>query len=187
MTLSTKEQTTLSLVRQLTSLEDWTCESVTYSAGYFPNDIDFTQYYLHQTSTHNLYTFSNPFKCIGKFKNTKATGEYGDFHRKHTKEMDTLYENCKINHNRTLKIVLEEMDISKWNPRSVMGKLDFDRRAEEDGITWAEEEYCGCLGGEGSGVCEDCEPEPTEEVEHTPNKYKYLFGASGNIIKEIVK
>ena len=35
--------------------------------------------------------------------------------------------------------VLEEMDVEKWNPRSVGGKLDFDRRAKEDGIVWDEE------------------------------------------------
>ena len=32
--------------------------------------------------------------------------------------------------------VLEEMDVSKYNPRAVLGKLDFDRRAEADGIVW---------------------------------------------------
>ena len=138
MAISTKQRTTLSLLRQLTSLEDWTCESVDYTTGYFPNDIDFTQYYLHQTSTHNLYTFSNPFKCIGKFKNTKAIGEYAEFHRKHNMEMREQYTKYKIIHNNQLKIVLEEMEVSKFNPRSVMGKLDFDRRAEEDGIVWEE-------------------------------------------------
>ena len=37
------------------------------------------------------------------------------------------------------KEVLAEMEIEKWNPRSVGGKLDFDRRAKEDGIVWDEE------------------------------------------------
>tara|TARA_R110000822_G_scaffold282609_1_gene404169 strand:+ start:85 stop:648 length:564 start_codon:yes stop_codon:yes gene_type:complete len=187
MTLSNKQHTTLSLLRQLTSPKDW--EEVNF--GYYGEGLHepcaFETFYLHQTSTNNLYTFSNPFKCIGKMKNTKLCGEYADFHRKYAKEIQAEYTVRKIFNDIQLKRVLEEMDISKWNPRSVMGKLDFDRRAEEDGITWNEEEYCGCLGGEGSGVCEDCEPEPIEEVEHKPNKYKYLFCESGNIIKEIVK
>tara|TARA_R110002072_G_scaffold174581_1_gene330034 strand:+ start:701 stop:1243 length:543 start_codon:yes stop_codon:yes gene_type:complete len=48
------------------------------------------------------------------------------------------------------KEVLEELEIDKFNPRSVGGKLDFNRRAEEDGIVWKEEEemneceICGC-------------------------------------------
>ena len=29
-----------------------------------------------------------------------------------------------------------ELDVSKWNPRSVLGKLEFDRRAEADGIIY---------------------------------------------------
>ena len=46
---------------------------------------------------------------------------------------DRYYEKEKA------KKVLEEMDVEKWNPRSVGGKLDFDRRAKEDGIVWDEE------------------------------------------------
>ena len=42
---------------------------------------------------------------------------------------ESKYEEKKIRDK-----VLKEMDIEKWNPRSVIGKLDFDRRAEEDGI-----------------------------------------------------
>ena len=34
--------------------------------------------------------------------------------------------------------VLEDLDISKWNPRSVLGRLEFDRRSEEAGIVFAE-------------------------------------------------
>tara|TARA_R110000824_G_scaffold47235_1_gene134726 strand:- start:219 stop:632 length:414 start_codon:yes stop_codon:yes gene_type:complete len=33
-------------------------------------------------------------------------------------------------------MVLDELEKSKWNPRSVLGKLEFDRRAEEDGIKY---------------------------------------------------
>ena len=36
-----------------------------------------------------------------------------------------------------MKEIHKELDISKWNPRSVLGKLDFDRRAEDDGIIFS--------------------------------------------------
>ena len=51
----------------------------------------------------------------------------------HKEQTDKYYEKEKA------KKVLEEMDVEKWNPRSVGGKLDFDRRAKEDGIVWDEE------------------------------------------------
>ena len=130
-----KQYNTLDLVRQLTSFEDWKWESF----GCWGDDnMDYETFYLHQTSTHNLYTFSNPFKCIGKFKKTKRSGECAVFHTKYNMEMIEQYKKYKIIHNNQLKIVLEEMEVSKFNPRSVMGKLDFDRRAEEDGIVWEE-------------------------------------------------
>ena len=50
----------------------------------------------------------------------------------HKEEIDKYYEKEKATK------VLEEMEIDKYNPRSVGGKLDFDRRAEEDGIVWRE-------------------------------------------------
>ena len=63
----------------------------------------------------------------------------------HKLEIDKYYEKQKA------KKVLEELEIDKFNPRSVGGKLDFNRRAEEDGIVWKEEdevmnecEICGC-------------------------------------------
>tara|TARA_R110000868_G_scaffold288668_1_gene548944 strand:- start:713 stop:1180 length:468 start_codon:yes stop_codon:yes gene_type:complete len=37
---------------------------------------------------------------------------------------------------RKMRSVFKEMDISKWDPRTVMGNLDFDRRAEADGIEY---------------------------------------------------
>ena len=45
----------------------------------------------------------------------------------------------KYYHKEKAKEVLEELEIEKWNPRSVGGKLDFNRRAVEDGIEWKEE------------------------------------------------
>ena len=47
-------------------------------------------------------------------------------------------ETDKYNEKEKATKVLEEMEIDKYNPRSVGGKLDFDRRAEEDGIVWRE-------------------------------------------------
>ena len=41
-------------------------------------------------------------------------------------------------HRQNYKMVQNQLDINKWNPRSVLGKLEFDRRAVEDGITWRE-------------------------------------------------
>ena len=133
--LTTKQETTITLVRHLTSREDWEWESF----GCWGDDnMAYETFYLHQTSTHNLYTFSNPFKCIGKMKKTKRNGEYAVFHMKHNIEMIEQYKKYKTTHNNQLKEVLEEMEIDKFNPRSVGGKLDFDRRAEEDGIVWRE-------------------------------------------------
>ena len=71
-------------------------------------------------------------------KKTKRNGEYAVFHMKHNIEMIEQYKKYKTTHNNQLKEVLEEMEIDKYNPRSVGGKLDFDRRAEEDGIVWEE-------------------------------------------------
>ena len=51
----------------------------------------------------------------------------------HKQSIDEYYEKEKA------KEVLEELEIDKYNPRSVGGKLDFNRRAEEDGIVWTEE------------------------------------------------
>ena len=34
----------------------------------------------------------------------------------------------------------EELEEAKYNPRNVLGKLEFDRRAEADGIIWKDEE-----------------------------------------------
>ena len=34
----------------------------------------------------------------------------------------------------------EELEEAKYNPRNVLGKLEFDRRAEADGIVWKDEE-----------------------------------------------
>ena len=51
----------------------------------------------------------------------------------HKEDTDKYCEKYKA------KEVLKELEIDKWNPRSVGGKLDFNRRAEEDGIVWKEE------------------------------------------------
>tara|TARA_R110000803_G_C11822873_1_gene302196 strand:- start:42 stop:476 length:435 start_codon:yes stop_codon:yes gene_type:complete len=57
-----------------------------------------------------------------------------EYNGSYIKHMDNYYQYEKKEIRQTTNEVLKEMDIEKWNPRSVIGKLDFDRRAEEDGI-----------------------------------------------------
>ena len=64
-------------------------------------------------------------------------GDYKEEWLEHKQFIDEYWD--KAEHEQKTKEVLEELEIDKYNPRSVGGKLDFNRRAEEDGIVWTEE------------------------------------------------
>ena len=81
-------------------------------------------------------------------KQTEKFADYCDYEEAKKYMIDYLgkgvYEEymmreAKYHEKQIRDKVLEEMDVEKWNPRSVGGKLDFDRRAKEDGIVWDEE------------------------------------------------
>jgi hypothetical protein len=46
---------------------------------------------------------------------------------------------CLLNSRKWYKDFKEELEYAKYNPRHLLGKLEFDRRAEEDGIKFADE------------------------------------------------
>ena len=49
--------------------------------------------------------------------------------------LDVAKDNCK---RYFVDYMEPELELSKWNPRSVLGKLEFDRRAKEAGIEWSD-------------------------------------------------
>ena len=82
----------------------------------------------------------------------RVRGDYIEEWLEHKQSIDEYCEKEKA------KEVLEELEIDKYNPRSVGGKLDFNRRAEEDGIVWTEDKM-----EEELNECEICGSNMTEE------------------------
>ena len=126
----------LHLLRHLTYKEDW--EDVEFDDYHLVGNLRYAEIdditdprYIHQTSTNNIYCYDAPSKCVGKW-NPKG---YIRWHLAYSKKL----EKSIIERQNRLMVLLKEMEKEKWNPRSVGGKLDFDRRAEADGIVWKEE------------------------------------------------
>ena len=90
--------------------------------------------------------------------------------KKFTANVDSVFElfdfiSKTVNPIDRLKTLHEEFERAKYNPRNPLGKLEFIRRAEEDGIEYDDEcEDCiGCnvkttqKNSRDEAVCDDCE------------------------------
>ena len=97
---------------------------------------------------NEIYCYENgaPYKRIRIARNItpKQMEKFDEFYWCYTdcakliqRELGEGFVDCEEEiHKQKFVKIAEEMDISKFNPRAVLGKLDFDRRAEEDGIKW---------------------------------------------------
>jgi len=92
----------------------------------------------NKTSDYELYIEKNDIKSFMKIASRQTLTQQKKFENLVSEEWMTKFINRKQaeykkeKHNK----IASELELSKWNPRSVLGKLEFDRRAEEDGIKY---------------------------------------------------
>ena len=75
-------------------------------------------------------------KQSNKFENLLSSWDAINQVMSHFEWTDDVWKDNWEKEKRTE--IHNELDISKWDPRSVLGKLEFDRRAEDAGIKWVE-------------------------------------------------
>ena len=72
---------------------------------------------------------------LKKFKLTKSKEVWKTIYEEEDRVEETIREECfKPEWQNKIDKVNEELEVAKYNPRNPLGKLEFDRRAEADGI-----------------------------------------------------
>ena len=90
---------------------------------------------------YKLYIVENDIKTFMKIASRQTLTQQKKFDHLVSAEWMTKFINRKQAEYKKEKHskIASELELSKWNPRSVLGKLDFDRRAKEDGIEWTDD------------------------------------------------